>query len=212
MFDNAGDQISDLILQSVYSCKIVCTLPFRRSLQRENSVLIFFLCVVPHLQESEIGPLVAAMQTSLNNLSARLRTKEEEACALKSTVQKECQERMTLMAELMFYRGAGHDRDGEGCGLEAGRVLAWVAGGGGGGESSQKVRASSGEHNKLSHELHCDLTGRSPSCPPTLGHKGGGGEKGWGLPSISRGPSPAQLHESRLTKERVNNGGRLKRQ
>jgi len=211
MFEDACDQISDLILQSVHSCKIVCTLLFRCD-QRVKILFLNFSCASPpRLQESEMGPLVAAMETSLKNLSARLRAKEEEACALKSTVQKECQERMTLMAELMFYRGAGHDRDGEGCGLEAGRVLAWVAGGGGGGESSQKVRASSGEHNKLSHELHCDLTARSPSCPPTLGHKGGGGEKGWGLPSISRGPSPAQLHESRLTKERVNNGGRLKR-
>jgi hypothetical protein len=55
--------------------------------------------------------------------------------------------------------------------------------------------------------LH-EASNRSPSCPPSVGYKG---EKGWGLlPNISRGPSPAQMYDARLTKERINYG-RLKR-
>jgi chromosome segregation ATPase len=141
-------------------------------------------------QESEMGPLVATMESSLKNLSARLRAKEEEVAALKSTVQKECQERTALMAELMSYRA------GDGAAANAG-----------GGHHFEEHRRSFAAETDVEDEA--SMSQRAPSCPPSVGYKG---DRGWGLlPNIARGPSPAQIYDARLTKERINYGGRLKR-
>ena len=161
-------------------------------------------------QESQTAPLVAAMETSLKNLSSRLRCKEEETAALKSTVQRECQERMALLAELTLYRSSrgGDTRaaaaGGPSTGAGGGLMVAW------GGEEGHAWGAQGGEapHSRRDGDDE-GLQDRAPSCPPTLGHKG---ERGWGLlPNISRGPSPAQLHEARVTKEQVSRGGRVRR-
>jgi len=51
---------------------------------------------------------------------------------------------------------------------------------------------------------------RSPSCPPLLFSDKR--ESGWGLPTINhRGPSPAQLYDARVTKERIQNQVRSRR-
>ena len=164
-----------------------------------------------HADAPMLSPCAARTQNP-QNLSKRLRAKEEEAAALKITVQKECEERMVLMGELLALRamvagprelcgavagGGGHGLEAHGGGEEArgggdGGAGRCVSVGGGGGLASQFAGSD-----------------RSPSCPPTLGYKG---DKGWGLlPNIARGPSPAQLYDARVTKERVSYGGRLKR-
>jgi len=95
------------------------------------------------------------------------------------------------MAELLSYRAGGGAAETAG------------AGGGGGAYLFEEHRRSFAAETAL-HEA----SNRSPSCPPSVGYKG---EKGWGLlPNISRGPSPAQMYDARLTKERINYG-RLKR-
>jgi hypothetical protein len=54
---------------------------------------------------------MGAMEASLQSLSARLRTREEEVAALKNTVQRECQERMSLVAELISLRRGGEGQE-----------------------------------------------------------------------------------------------------
>ena len=159
--------------------------------------------------ESHMGPLVTAMEASLKNLSSRLRSKEAETAALKSTVQKECQERMALMAELTVYRSGGAKGLVDGgamvaMGAASGPALAW-------GVEQHVCCSHCGDSGHGAHDCRDFVQSyRAPSCPPELGHKS---DKGWGLlPNISRGPSPAQLHDARVTKEQVNrNGGRLRR-
>lgn len=156
--------------------------------------------------------MVERMEQSVLSLSAKLRERETalnerdgEVQRLKRTVEKECQERLDLLLELSQLQMAASEPREVALALAQNQSpqQAQIH------EQSQRAQSQQAHHQPSQRHEQAQDTARAPSCPPTLTKACAEPEtrrkgQGWGLPCIQhRGPSPAQLMDARITKEKI---------